>query len=70
MATITLQGKDIHTSGELPAVGARAPDFKLTNGDLKDVSLADFKGKKKVLSITPSLETGVCAASLRRFRTA
>jgi len=67
MANITLGGSPIHTSGELPAVGARAPDFKLTAGDLKDLTLADFKGKKKVLNIVPSLDTPTCATSTRRF---
>jgi thiol peroxidase len=67
MANITLGGTPIHTSGELPAVGAKAPDFKLTSGDLKDLSLADFKGKKKVVNIVPSLDTPVCATSTRRF---
>jgi thiol peroxidase len=67
MANITLGGNPIHTSGSLPAVGAQAPDFKLTGGDLKDLSLADFKGKKKVLNIVPSLDTPVCATSTRRF---
>ena len=67
MANITLGGNPIHTIGDLPAVGSKAPDFKLTTGDLKDVTLADFKGKKKVLNITPSLDTGICAASARRF---
>src|SRR5437899_1498137 len=48
MAQVTFKGTPIHTNGELPAVGAKAPDFKLTGGDLKDVSLADYKGKKKI----------------------
>jgi len=67
MANITLRGTPIHTNGELPAVGAKAPDFKLTAGDLKDVSLADYKGKKKVLNIVPSLDTPTCATSTRKF---
>ena len=67
MANITIGGNPIHTIGDLPAVGSKAPDFKLTTGDLKDVTLADFKGKRKVLNITPSLDTGICAASARRF---
>jgi len=67
MANITLGGNPIHTSGDLPAVGAKAPDFKLTSGDLKDLTLADFKGKKKVLNIVPSLDTPVCATSTRKF---
>jgi thioredoxin-dependent peroxiredoxin len=67
MAQITLNGNPIHTNGELPPVGATAPDFKLTGGDLKDVSLADYKGKKKILNIVPSLDTSVCATSTRKF---
>lgn len=67
MAEITLQGNPIHTSGELPAIGSPAPDFLLTDGELNDVSLKDFAGKKKVLSIVPSLDTGVCATSTKVF---
>jgi thiol peroxidase len=67
MATITLRGNPIHTGGELPKVGAPAPDFVLTGGDLKDVSLKDFAGKKKILNIVPSLDTPVCATSTRKF---
>lgn len=67
MADIKLGGNAIHTVGELPKKGDKAPDFKLTRGDLKDVSLADYAGKKKILNILPSLDTGVCAKSARRF---
>ena len=67
MAQVTLKGNPIHTNGELPAVGAKAPDFRLTGGDLKDVSLADYKGKRKILNIVPSLDTAVCATSTRKF---
>ncbi len=67
MAQVTLKGNPIHTNGELPKVGAPAPAFKLTDGDLKDVTLADFKGKKKILNIVPSLDTSVCATSTRKF---
>lgn len=67
MANITLKGNPIHTSGELPAKGQKAPDFSLTRSDLKDVSLKDFAGKKKILNIVPSFDTPVCAASARRF---
>lgn len=67
MAEITLKGNSLHTVGELPKVGSQAPDFKLTQSDLADVSLANFSGKKKVLNIFPSLDTDVCAASVRRF---
>ncbi len=67
MAKITLKGNPIQTNGELPAKGAKAPDFKLTGADLKDVHLSDFKGKKKILNIVPSLDTAVCATSTRKF---
>ena len=67
MAKITLQGKPINTNGELPKVGSKAPDFKLVNGELKEVSLSDFAGKKKLLNIVPSLDTPVCATSTRKF---
>jgi thioredoxin-dependent peroxiredoxin len=67
MATVTLKGTPIHTNGDLPAVGAQAPDFKLTTTDLKDVSLADYRGRKKILNIVPSLDTPVCATSTRKF---
>lgn len=70
MAEITLQGNTIHTSGELPGSGAAAPAFKLTNADLEDVTLASFKGKKKLLNIVPSLDTPVCAVSTRKFEEA
>lgn len=67
MSTITFQGNKIHTNGELPKVGDRAPDFRLVNKDLKDVSLADFAGKKKLLNIVPSVDTPVCAMSVKKF---
>jgi len=67
MATITLEGNPISTNGELPAVGSQAPDFKLTNKDLEDKSLADFSGKKKILNIVVSLDTGICETSAKRF---
>ncbi len=67
MATVTLKGNPIHTIGDLPPVGATAPDFKLVDGDLQDVSLATFRGKRKVLNIVPSLDTSVCATSTRKF---
>jgi thiol peroxidase len=67
MAQITLEGNPMNTNGDLPAVGSSAPDFSLTGADLGDVSLADFAGKKKVLSIVPSLDTGVCATSTKVF---
>jgi thiol peroxidase len=67
MAEVTLRGKPVHTVGELPPVGSKAPDFLLTKGDLTDVTLKDFSGKKKILNIVPSLDTAVCAQSARRF---
>ena len=67
MADITLKGNPIHTSGELPAVGRPAPDFRLVNGDLQDVSLATYKGKVKLLNIVPSLDTATCATSTRKL---
>ena len=67
MATITLRGTKITTNGELPKVGTAAPAFKLTNKDLADVGLGDFKGKKKLLNIVPSLDTPVCATSTKKF---
>ena len=67
MAKITFKGNAAHTAGTLPAVGSAAPDFKLTKSDLSDASLKDYRGKKVVLNIFPSLDTPVCAASVRRF---
>jgi len=67
MATITFQGKPINTCGELPAVGSKAPDFKLTNRKMKDVGLEAFAGKRKVMNIVPSLDTPTCATSTRKF---
>jgi thiol peroxidase len=67
MATVTLQGNQIHTSGELPAAGTSAPDFNLVDGKLNDVSLASYSGKKKLLNIVPSLDTPTCATSTRKF---
>lgn len=67
MATIKFQGKPLHISGELPSVGSKAPEFKLVNGKLQEVTLATYAGKKKILNIVPSLDTPVCAASTRKF---
>jgi thiol peroxidase len=67
MAAITLQGNPINTNGDLPAVGSAAPEFKLVSGELADLGLGDFAGKKKLLNIVPSLDTDVCAASARKF---
>lgn len=70
MATITLQGNEIHTNGDIPAIGSQAPDFSLVTGELGDVSLADYAGKKKLLNIVPSLDTPVCATSTKKFNDA
>ena len=67
MADVLFKGTPAHTNGELPKVGSHAPDFKLTAADLSDVSLANFQGKKKLMSVAHSLDTGVCAASTKRF---
>ena len=67
MATITLQGNEIHTNGDLPAIGDKAPDFQLVDKDLNDVSLSEYAGKKKLISIVPSLDTPVCATSTKKF---
>ena len=67
MASVTLKGAEMHTNGELPEVGSRAPDFRLTAGDLADKSLADWAGRKKLLNIVPSLDTPTCALSTRKF---
>jgi thiol peroxidase len=67
MASITLGGNPIHTSGELPKVGSKISDFKLIKTDLSIATLSDFVGKKLVLNIFPSVDTGTCAASVRKF---
>lgn len=67
MATVTLKGNEIHTLGSLPSVGNSAPDFKLTMTDLSMRSLADYEGRKLVLNIFPSIDTGTCAQSVRQF---
>lgn len=67
MATVTLRGNPVQVGSELPAKGSTAPDFKLVNPDLKDVTLGDFAGKRKVLNIYPSVDTPVCATSTRTF---
>ena len=64
---VTLGGNPIKVEGTFPRVGDKAPEFSLVNKDLKDVTLADFAGKKKVLNIVPSLDTPVCAMSTRKF---
>lgn len=67
MTTVTLQGNPFRVEGTLPAVGAAAPALTLTNGELADVTLANYAGKRKVLNIVPSLDTPTCATSTRKF---
>ncbi len=67
MTKIALKGTEIKTSGKLPKVGKKAPKFKLVKTDLSKASLKDFKGKKVLINIFPSIDTGICAASLRKF---
>ncbi len=67
MASITFKGNPVQTSGELPAVGATAPDFALVDRALAEQSLGDFAGKKKILTINPSYDTGVCQKAARAF---
>ncbi len=67
MATVTLQGSEINTNGTLPNVNSKAPDFKLVATDLSVKSLNDYQGKKLVLNIFPSVDTGTCATSVRNF---
>jgi len=67
MADVLFKGTPAHTTGELPKVGSKAPEFKLTAADLSDVTLANFKGKKKLLSIAHSIDTGTCADATKHF---
>lgn len=67
MATITLGGNPVNTSGELPKVGSKLADFKLVKNDLSIADLSTFAGKKLVLNIFPSIDTGTCATSVRKF---
>lgn len=67
MANITLKGNPVHTSGQLPEKSSTVKDFKLVKSDLSEVSLQNYAGKRKVLNIFPSIDTGTCAASVRRF---
>lgn len=67
MAQITLKGNPVNTLGTLPKVGTKAPDFTLVKDDLSTKSLSDYAGKKVILNIFPSIDTGTCAASVRRF---
>ncbi|MBF0577021.1 thiol peroxidase [Dysgonomonas sp. GY617] len=67
MAKISFKGGEVNTIGALPSKGTQAPNFTLVNGQLAEVSLSDYKGKTVVLNIFPSLDTSVCAASVRKF---
>ncbi len=67
MAHITLHDNPINTIGTLPGINSKAPDFQLTKTDLSDATLNDFVGKRLVLNIFPSIDTGVCATAVRRF---
>lgn len=67
MASITLTSQPISTVGELPAVGTPAPAVELVGSDLSTITLDDFAGKRIVLNIFPSLDTGICAMSIRKF---
>ncbi|MDF0720696.1 thiol peroxidase [Kaistella sp. PBT33-4] len=67
MADITLKGNSIKSVGNLPEVGATMPDFSLVDGELNEKSLKDYAGKRKIYNIFPSIDTGICAASARKF---
>ena len=67
MSAITYKGNQVNTSGSLPSVGETAKDFTLVGTDLSDKSLSDYKGKNVVLNIFPSINTGICAKSVRKF---
>ena len=67
MAKVTLQGNTFETVGELPKVGNKAPSFTLVETDLSETSLTDYVGSKLILNIFPSIDTGVCATSIRTF---
>ena len=67
MANIKFKGNPAHTSGELPAVGVKAPNFKLVKNDMSEASLGSYAGKNKVLNIFPSIDTPTCATSVRKF---
>ena len=67
MATVKFKGGDVHSIGNLPEVGAIAPDFTLVNASLQEIHLSDYKGKRVLLNIFPSLDTGTCATSVRKL---
>lgn len=70
MALITLNGSPVHTVGELPAIGTKAPEFSVTKTDLSEIHLKNYHGKKIILNIFPSLDTPTCASSMRKFNEA
>ncbi|MBB6189647.1 thiol peroxidase [Rhodanobacter sp. MP7CTX1] len=67
MSDVTFKGQPISVDGQFPAVGSKAPAFSLVGADLSDVALSSYAGKRKVLNIFPSVDTSVCATSVRRF---
>ena len=67
MAKITHKGNPVNTSGDIPAKGSKAPEFSIVKSDLTNLSLSELKGKKLILSISPSLDTSYCATSVRKF---
>lgn len=70
MEKVTFLGTEVHTQGNMPEIGTQAPDFTVVKGDLTEVKLSDFRGKKVILNIFPSLDTPVCAMSVRKFNEA
>lgn len=70
MATVKFKGNEIQTLGSLPVVGSKSPDFKVVGADLSEKSLSDFQGKTIILNIFPSIDTSVCATSVRSFNEA
>ncbi len=67
MAQVTLGGNPVHTSGDLPAVGAAAPSYSLVGADLAEYGAGEFEGKNVILNIFPSIDTPTCATSVRQF---
>ncbi len=67
MTTVTLQGSPVAIEGNFPAIGSLAPDYRLVDGDLNDISLASHDGRRRLLSIVPSLDTPTCALSTKKF---
>lgn len=67
MAKVTLKGNEFNTIGELPEVGSKAPEFSLVKTDLSEIKNSDLQGKRVILNIFPSLDTAVCATSVRKF---